>query len=93
MQENVRIERLQNDMVLFENEKGNLVQMRPELVKSVHLFPPEHPGLVPWHNDNCWRVQVAGEGYVVFTVKTHEEALDLHRRINEVLEPCRIVVV
>jgi len=90
MQDVVRIEKLTNGMVLFENGNGNLIQMPPELVKSIIIFPPDrnHP---MFGNENCrwldrWRVQVAGEGYIVFITATHDEANEILKKINEVLE-------
>jgi hypothetical protein len=82
------IKALKNGMIMFDN--GNdFLQVQARCIKSVHIFPPEPA------NYGCtidkWRVQVSGEGYIVFASDTREKALDIVRRINEVMDYIMVI--
>ena len=80
----VKIELLDNGMVIFDNDQ-DIHEMKPELIKSVTIVPPEKNNPVFGDKFNHWRLRVHGEGYIVFETETREEAEVLLNRINEAI--------
>ena len=83
----VKIE-IVNGMVLLDNG-ADVMQTRAIQISDIRVFPPEENNPVFGDKYNYWRAQISGEcGYIVFKAKTREEALDIQRRVNEVLPMC-----
>jgi hypothetical protein len=61
------------DFISMDNDKEYLM-MRKSEVKSVHIFSPSEMGIYPIDK---WRVQVAGEGHIVFETDTRSDAVEI----------------
>lgn len=77
----MKIEALKNGMIVFDNDV-QVSQMRPKGIKSIILFPPD-PEL---RCAQSWRLQVYGEGWIVFTAETREELEKIRMQINDTLD-------
>jgi hypothetical protein len=66
------------DFISMDNGK-EFAMMRKSEVLSVHIFQP---------TEMCekWRVQVAGEGYIVFETDTRSDATDIVGIVSKFLE-------
>jgi hypothetical protein len=76
----MKIEVLPTGMIAFDNGH-NFNQMRVDAIKSIIIFPPDD-GVS--HYDH-WRVQVVGEGYIVFKANTREDAFIIKNTIDQAM--------
>ena len=70
------------DFISMDNGNDYLM-VRKEKVLSVHIFPPNDNGIC---STDKWRVQVSGEGYIVFDTDTRDEAIELVNMISNLLK-------
>jgi len=70
------------DFISMDNGNDYLM-VRKEKVLSVHIFPPNNNGIC---STDKWRVQVSGEGYIVFDTDTRDEAIELVNMISNLLK-------
>jgi len=71
-----------NGMVLLDNG-DDVMQTRATQIQDIKIFPPG--------GNYRWRTQISGKcGYIVFGSDTREAALDIQRRVNEVLSVCEV---
>lgn len=70
------------DFISMDNGEDYLM-VRKEKISSVHIFPPNNDGICP---TDKWRVQVSGEGYIIFETDTRPEAIELVNKISNLLE-------
>lgn len=73
--------KLIGDFISMDNDK-EYVMMRKEKVLSVNLFPPSDNGI---RFTDKWRLQVSGEGYIVFEFDTRDEAMIFSNKISTLL--------
>lgn len=66
------------DFISMDNDK-EYAMMRKSKVLSVLIFTPRET------NDK-WRVQVSGEGYIVFETDTRSDAMDIVGVVSHLLE-------
>jgi hypothetical protein len=70
------------DFISMDNGKDYLM-VRKSNVLSVHIFPPDEDAVYPTEK---WRVQVTGEGYIVFETDTRFDAVEIVNTVSKLLE-------